>query len=42
MTFVIPGRRDSGAPGIHNPCMSRIFMDRWLWIPGSSLRSAPE
>jgi len=32
---VIPGRRASGEPGIHNHGCG-------VWIPGSSLRSAPE
>jgi len=35
MTAVIPGRRESGEPGIHNPWL-------WLWIPGLSLRAIPE
>ena len=35
LTAVIPGRRESGEPGIHTPAAG-------VWIPGSSLRSAPE
>ena len=35
LSVVIPGRRESGEPGIHNPCCG-------VWISGSSLRSAPE
>jgi len=32
---VIPGRRVSAGPGIHNHGLG-------LWIPGSPLRGAPE
>jgi hypothetical protein len=32
---VIPDRREATSP-------ESIFTDLWLWIPGSSLRSAPE
>ena len=44
---VIPGRRESGEPGIHSPCGQGCCSERLvgipgLWIPGSSLRSAPE
>jgi hypothetical protein len=31
---VIPGRRASGEPGIHNPRL-------WLWIPGLRLSAHP-
>jgi hypothetical protein len=34
-TFVIPGCASWRRPGIHNP-------KSWLWIPGSTLRVAPE
>jgi hypothetical protein len=33
--LVIPGRRASGEPGIHNHRM-------WIWIPGLALRAIPE
>jgi hypothetical protein len=41
------GTRRSRGPGIHNHNAAgvnaaHILQDQWLWIPGSSLRSAPE
>jgi len=45
--FVIPGRRESGEPGIQihdrSEEFSRVTLrDLWLWIPGAALRAAPE
>jgi len=34
LSAVIPGRRASGEPGIHNPRL-------WLWIPGLRLAAHP-
>jgi len=44
--FVIPGRAAGASPESYplllRHGLSAILHDQWLWIPGSSLRSAPE
>jgi hypothetical protein len=44
---VIPGRAKGASPESistigEEPSLQLLLMHLWLWIPGSSLRSAPE